>query len=83
MTERASRFYDFMIVRDIFFEYGNKRGMQHVFRGLASRAKFKSNFLEGVPVLTELEEELYALFKAFYPDLQEASKKRLAELLNS
>ena len=81
MTPRASRFYDFMIVRDIFFEYGNKGGMTHVFNGLASRAKFESNMLEGVPVLTKHENELYELFKDFYPDLQEASAKHLKTLI--
>ena len=81
MTERASRFYDFMIVRDIFFEYGNKDGMQHVFNGLASRAKFKSNMSEGVSVLTKHEDEMYQLFKEFYPELQSASKQYLHKLL--
>ena len=81
MTPRASRFYDFMIVRDIFFEYGNKDGMTHVFNGLAKRAKFESNMLEGVPVLTQHEDELYNLFKDFYPDLQEASSNYLKTLL--
>jgi acyl carrier protein phosphodiesterase len=81
MTERASRFYDFMIVRDIFFEYGNKGGMQHVFNGLASRAKFKSNMLDGVKVLTKHEEELYELFRQFYPDLQQASGEFLKTLM--
>lgn len=82
MTERASKFYDFMIVRDIFFEYGNKGGMKHVFNGLAKRAKFESNLLEGVPVLTQYENEMYKLFKDFYPELQQASANYLLELLN-
>ncbi|MGB0806296.1 MAG: ACP phosphodiesterase [Salibacteraceae bacterium] len=81
LTPRASRFYDFMIVRDIFFEYGNKDGMQHVFRGLASRAKFESNMLEGVSILTKHEIELYKLFKGFYPELQQASATYLNQLL--
>lgn len=81
MTPRASSFYDFMIVRDIFFEYGNTEGMKHVFKGLASRAKFKSNMLQGVPVLIAHEDELYALFKDFYPDLQTATAQYLQELL--
>ncbi len=81
LTERASRFYDFMIVRDIFFEYGNKGGMKHVFNGLSQRAKFESHMEQGVPVLIKHEEELYSLFKRFYPDLQMASAAFLATLL--
>ncbi len=83
MTPRASGFYDFLIIRDIFFEYGNKDGMTHVFKGLASRVKFKSNMLDGVPVLLKHEDELYALFKDFYPDLQSASAAHLKELLGN
>lgn len=82
MTQRASRFYDFMIERDIFYEYGNKRGMQHVFNGLASRAKFESNMLDGVKILTQYESELYELFTGFYPDLQKASAAYLETLLH-
>ena len=81
LTPRASRFYDFMIVRDIFFEYGNKGGMKHVFNGLSSRAKFESKMEQGVPILIKHEEELYSLFKQFYPDLQKASANYLITLL--
>lgn len=81
MTPRASRFYDFMIVRDIFYEYGNKDGMQHVFNGLASRAKFESNMLEGVEILTKYEGELLGYFRQFYPDLQAASAEFLEKLI--
>jgi acyl carrier protein phosphodiesterase len=82
LTQRASRFYDFMIVRDIFFEYGNKGGMKHVFNGLSSRAKFESKMEQGVPILIKHEEELYSLFKQFYPDLQKASADYLITLLD-
>ena len=81
LTPRASRFYDFMIVRDIFFEYGNKGGMKHVFNGLSSRAKFESKMEQGVPILIKHEEELYSLFKQFYPELQKATANYLITLL--
>lgn len=81
LTQRASKFYDFLIVRDIFFEYGNLGGMRHVFKGLASKAKFESNMEQGVPVLIKHEEELYQKFKLFYPELQKASNDFLNDLL--
>lgn len=83
MTARASLFYDFVIARDLFFEYGNTWGMGHVFRGLSMRARFVSNLRQGVPILMDHEEQLYQWFKAFYPELQEASARyREENLLN-
>jgi acyl carrier protein phosphodiesterase len=81
LTKSALMFYEFMIVRDIFFEYGNIDGMGHVFNGLSSRAQFESGMEQGVPVLLKHEEELFALFHQFYPDLQEASSAYLKKLL--
>ena len=79
-TPRASRFYHFMIARDIFFEYGNKGGMQHVFNGLSNRAAFDSKMENGVEVLTKHEDEMRGLFEDFYPQLQQASLKHLSQL---
>ena len=81
LTKRALKFYEFLIVRDIFFEYGNLDGMTHVFNGLASKAKFESNMEKAVSVLVKHEVELYEMFKQFYPDLQKASHNFLNELL--
>ena len=80
-TIRAARFYQFMIERDIFFEYGNKGGMQHVFNGLSKRAAFDSKMEIGVDVLSKHENEMLPLFESFYPDLQNASAKFLKQLL--
>tara|TARA_R110002050_G_scaffold204327_3_gene339784 strand:- start:29792 stop:30385 length:594 start_codon:yes stop_codon:yes gene_type:complete len=83
LTIRALRFYEFMIVRDIFFEYGNKDGMKHVFNGLSSRARFESGMEQGVPVLIKHEDELYEMFRQFYPELQLASKEFLDTLMKN
>lgn len=80
MTVRAQRYYGFMIDRDIFFEYGNKGGMQHVFNGMSNRARFDSKMERGVEILTKHEDELRELFEAFYPDLQEACANYRKEL---
>jgi acyl carrier protein phosphodiesterase len=80
LPERARGFYHFLLERDIFFEYGNKDGMRHVFNGVSSRAKFKSNMEEGVPVLIKHESEILPLFHEFYPTLQKASSQFLEEL---
>ena len=82
LTDRALKFYEFMIVRDIFFEYGNKDGMKHVFNGLSKRARFESKMDQGVPVLIKHEAELFEMFTQFYPDLQNATRSYLAELLS-
>jgi len=79
--KRASRFYFFMIERDIFFEYGNKGGLQHVFNGLSSRASFDSKMENGATVLRKHEDELRQIFEGFYPELQKASQDYLNELL--
>lgn len=79
--KKASRFYHFMITRDIFYEYGNKGGLQHVFNGLSSRASFDSKMENGVDVLREYETEMRQMFEVFYPELQEASQNYLNELI--
>lgn len=79
-TQRAERFYHFMIERDIFFEYGNKEGLQHVFNGLSKRAQFDSKMENGVDVLRQNEAVMRGMFEQFYPDLQRASLNYLQEL---
>jgi len=80
LPDRARNFYHFLLERDIFFEYGNKGGMRHVFNGISSRARFKSNMEEGVPVLIKHEAELLPLFQEFYPSLQKASQDFIEQL---
>ena len=81
-TKRADRFYHFMIERDIFFEYGNKDGLQHVFNGLSNRATFDSKMENGVEVLRKNEAVMRGMFEQFYPELQKASFDYLQELTN-
>lgn len=80
LPERARNFYHFLLERDIFFEYGNKGGMRHVFNGVSSRARFKSNMEQGVPILIKHEAELLPLFQEFYPSLQKASQEFMEQL---
>jgi acyl carrier protein phosphodiesterase len=82
-TDRAARFYHFMMERDIFFEYGNKGGLQHVFNGLSSRASFVSKMENGVTILTQHENQMRKMFEEFYPDLQKASSTYLLELTDN
>lgn len=79
--DRASRFYYFMIERDIFFEYGNKNGLQHVFNGLSHRASFDSHMEKGVEVLTQFEDKFQSIFDVFYPELQVASTEYLNKIM--
>lgn len=78
----ASRFIHFAFERDIFYEYGNKEGMMHVFNGMANRARFDSKMERGVEILTKHEEELYNLFVDFYPELVEATSQYIATFDN-
>lgn len=82
LTPRAAGFYAYVLQKDIFYNYGNKWGMQHVFNGLARRTRFKSNLSNAVATLSERETELRMLFEEFYPDLELASAQKRAEILN-
>jgi acyl carrier protein phosphodiesterase len=81
LTPRAAGFYAYVLQKDIFYNYGNKWGMQHVFNGLSYRTRFKSNLSNAVETLTEKETELNEMFLAFYPDLVKATVNKRNQIV--
>lgn len=81
LTPRAAGFYAYVLQKDIFYNYGNKWGMQHVFNGLSHRTRFKSNLSNAVATLSEKEHELNQMFLSFYPDLLQASIEKRNQIL--
>lgn len=76
----AQRFFNYMVSRDILFEYSRLSGIELVLRQLSSRLKHPCNLHDSVPVMLLHELDMEQEFFLFFDDLVAYSRDQL-ELL--
>ncbi len=76
----AQRFFNYMVSRDILFEYSRLPGIELVLRQLSSRLKHPCNLHDSVPVMLQHEPEMEQEFFLFFDELVTYSRAQL-ELL--
>lgn len=79
MPQKSQRFFRFMKSSNCLVRYRDFDGLHQVFTGMANRTPFESNMENAIPVLKENYADLFTAFRAFFPELQNASAQFLNE----
>ena len=81
--EAFSRMFHWMQAQNWLYAYREAAGIQAALDGLSRRARFDSKMNESTQVLWEKEEEIEAIFFAFFEDLETFASTTLAALIQS
>jgi acyl carrier protein phosphodiesterase len=68
-TDKAFRFYNFMLQKQILLHYQTKEGISEVLFQMAKRARFESGMENAGEVLEKHHNELLDTFHVFFPQL--------------
>ncbi|MDA0314623.1 MAG: acyl carrier protein phosphodiesterase [Bacteroidetes bacterium] len=75
--------FHWMKAQNWLYAYRHPAGIQAALDGLSRRARFDSKMNESTQVLWEKEDEIEAIFLAFFQDLETFASTTLAELTQS
>lgn len=81
--EAFRRMFHWMQAQNWLYAYREAAGIQAALDGLSRRARFDSKMNESTQVLWEKEEEIEAIFFAFFEDLETFASTTLAALIQS
>jgi len=79
-NERALRTYQYMSTQNWLLHYAETDGLDRALTGLSRRASFQNNMNESIEPLIKHEQELTALFEAFFPKLESEIKNQYGHL---
>ncbi len=83
LPEAFLRMFHWMQAQNWLYAYREAAGIQAALDGLTRRARFDSKMNESTQVLWEKEEEIEAIFFAFFEDLETFASTTLAALIQS
>jgi acyl carrier protein phosphodiesterase len=83
LPEAFCRMFHWMHAQNWLYAYREAAGIQAALDGLSRRARFDSKMNESTQVLWEKEEEIEAIFFAFFEDLETFASTTLAALIQS
>ena len=83
LPEAFRRMFHWMQAQNWLYAYREAAGIQAALDGLSRRARFDSKMNESTQVLWEKEEEIEAIFFAFFEDLETFASTTLAALIQS
>lgn len=83
LPEAFRRMFHWMQLQNWLYSYHEAAGIQAALDGLSRRARFDSKMNESTQVLWEKEEEIEAIFFAFFEDLETFASTTLAALIQS
>jgi acyl carrier protein phosphodiesterase len=83
LPESFRRMFHWMQAQNWLYAYREAAGIQAALDGLSRRARFDSKMNESTQVLWEKEEEIEAIFFAFFEDLETFASTTLAALIQS
>ena len=83
LPEAFRRMFHWMRTQNWLYAYREPVGIQAALDGLSRRARFDSKMNESTQVLWEKEEEIEAIFFAFFANLETFASTTLAELIQS
>lgn len=83
LPEAFRRMFYWMQTYNWLYAYRERVGIQAALDGLSRRARFDSKMNESTQVLWEKEEEIEAIFFAFFANLETFASTTLAELIQS
>ena len=83
LPEAFRRMFHWMRTQNWLYAYREPVGIQAALDGLSRRARFDSKMNESTQVLWEKEEEIEAIFFAFFANLETFASITLAELIQS
>ncbi len=83
LPEAFCRMFHWMQAQNWLYAYREAAGIQAALDGLSRRARFDSKMNESTQVLWEKEEEIEAIFFAFFEDLETFASTTLAALIQS
>jgi len=83
LPEAFRRMFHWMQAQNWLYAYREAAGIQAALDGLTRRARFDSKMNESTQVLWEKEEEIEAIFFAFFEDLETFASTTLAALIQS
>jgi len=83
LPEAFCRMFHWMQAQNWLYSYREAAGIQAALDGLSRRARFDSKMNESTQVLWEKEEEIEAIFFAFFEDLETFASTTLAALIQS
>ena len=83
LPEAFRRMFYWMRTQNWLYAYREPVGIQAALDGLSRRARFDSKMNESTQVLWEKEEEIEAIFFAFFANLETFASTTLAELIQS
>ena len=83
LPEAFCRMFHWMQLQNWLYSYREAAGIQAALDGLSRRARFDSKMNESTQVLWEKEEEIEAIFFAFFEDLETFASTTLAALIQS
>jgi len=81
LPEAFRRMFHWMQLQNWLYSYHEAAGIQAALDGLTRRARFDSKMNESTQVLWEKEEEIEAIFFAFFEDLETFASTTLAALI--
>ena len=81
LPEAFRRMFHWMQAQNWLYAYREEAGIQAALDGLSRRARFDSKMNESTQVLWEKEEEIEAIFFAFFEDLETFASTTLAALI--
>jgi acyl carrier protein phosphodiesterase len=81
LPEAFRQMFHWMQAQNWLYAYCEPAGIQAALDGLSRRARFDSKMNESTQVLWEKEEEIEAIFFAFFKDLETFASTTLAELI--
>lgn len=81
LPEAFCRMFHWMQLQNWLYSYREAAGIQAALDGLSRRARFDSKMNESTQVLWEKEEEIEAIFFAFFEDLETFASTTLAALI--
>jgi acyl carrier protein phosphodiesterase len=81
LPEAFCRMFHWMHTQNWLYAYRELAGIQAALNGLSRRARFDSKMNESTQVLWEKEEEIEAIFFAFFEDLETFASTTLAALI--
>jgi len=81
LPESFRRMFHWMQLQNWLYSYREPAGIQAALDGLSRRARFDSKMNESTQVLWEKEEEIEAIFFAFFEDLETFASTTLAALI--
>jgi acyl carrier protein phosphodiesterase len=81
LPEAFLRMFHWMQAQNWLYAYREAAGIQAALDGLSRRARFDSKMNESTQVLWEKEEEIEAIFFAFFEDLETFASTTLAALI--